>query len=207
MVLYRFAKALLTVLLKVFYRLEVKGAEYLPPKGPVICVANHASLIDPIVVGCSLKRPVNFLAKEELFRIPVLKWIIRTLGAIPVKRGAGDRGAIRAALEVLKNQKVLGLFPEGTRYRDNTIHPLQPGAALLALETGASILPVVIGGTYRMRLFSFPKIKVVIGPPFSLNAGGGRKEQIRAGTQEIYARLAALSRQEEGLPAAWQGSA
>lgn len=204
---YKFAKTLLTVLLKVFYRMEVKGGEHLPPEGPVVCVANHASLIDPIVVGCSLKRQVSFLAKEELFRIPVLNWIIRALGAIPVKRGRGDRGAIKSALEVLKNRKVLALFPEGTRYRDNTIHPLQPGAALLALETGASILPVLIGGTHRMGFFSFPKIKVVIGQPFFLNVGGERKERIRAGTQEIYSRLVALSREDEGLPAARQGSA
>ena len=203
---YKFAKTLLTVLLKVFYRMEVKGGEHLPPEGPVVCVANHASLIDPIVVGCSLKRQVSFLAKEELFRIPVLNWIIRALGAIPVKRGRGDRGAIRSALEVLKNRKVLGLFPEGTRYRDNTLHPLRPGAAMLALQTGACILPMLISGTYRMRFLSFPKIKVAIGPPFTLSAGGERKERIRAGTQEIYAHLAALSRQGEGMPAARQGS-
>ncbi len=193
--------------MKVFYRLEVKGGEYLPSKGPVICVANHASLVDPIVVGCSLKRPVHFLAKEELFRIPVLSWIIRRLGAMPVKRGAGDRGALRSALKVLEEKKVLGLFPEGTRYRDNTLHPLRPGAAMLALETGACILPVLISGTHRMKLFSFPKIKVAIGPPFTLNVGGERKERIRAGTQEIYAHLAALSREDEGMPVARQGTA
>lgn len=198
---------MLMILLKIFYRMEVNGGEHLPPEGPVICVANHASLIDPIVMGCSLKRPVNFIAKEELFRVPVLNWIIRALGAFPVRRGTGDRGAIRSALEVLKNEKVLGIFPEGTRYRDNTIHPLQPGAALLALQTGACILPMLISGTHRMRFLSFPKIKVVIGPPFSLNVGGERKERIRAGTKEIYERLVALSRQGEGMSATWQGSA
>ncbi|HHU81796.1 MAG TPA: 1-acyl-sn-glycerol-3-phosphate acyltransferase [Firmicutes bacterium] len=206
MLLYRFAKMLLAILLKIFYRIEVKGGEYLPPKGPVICVANHASLVDPIVMGCSLKRSVNFLAKEELFRIPVLNWILKTLGVIPVKRGAGDRGALKSALKVLEDKKVLGLFPEGTRYRDNTLHPLRPGAAMLALQTGACILPMLISGTYRMRFLSFPKIKVAIGPPFTLSAGGERKERIRAGTQEIYAHLAALSRQGEGMPAARQGS-
>jgi 1-acyl-sn-glycerol-3-phosphate acyltransferase len=204
---YKFARALLKVLLKVFYRLEVKGGEYLPPEGPVICVANHASLIDPIVVGCSLKRQVSFMAKEELFRIPVLNWVIRALGAIPVQRGAGDRGALRAAAKILKERKVLGLFPEGTRHRDNTLHPLRPGAAMLALETGACILPLLISGTYRMKFLSFPKIKVAIGPPFTLNVGGEKKERIRAGTQEIYARLAALSREDAGMPAARQGTA
>lgn len=181
--------------------MEVKGGEHLPSEGPVICVANHASLFDPIVMGCSLKRQVVFMAKEELFRAPVLGRILRMLGVFPVKRGAGDRGAFRSALEVLNQRRVLGMFPEGTRYRDNEIHPLQPGAAFLAMQTGACILPVLISGTYRIKFLSFPKIKVAIGRPFTLTVDGERKERIRAGTGEIYSRLVALYRQEESASA------
>ncbi len=189
---YRIVRVVVYVLAKILYRLEIKGGEHVPAEGPVICVANHANLLDPIFLGCSLKRPVTFMAKEELFRVPVLSWIIKKLGAIPVKRGTGDRGAFRTAMRVLQEDKVLGMFPEGTRYRDGKIHPLRPGAALLALYTGACILPVLIHGTHRAKFLRFPKIKVWIGKPFFLSPAGSKKETVREGTSKIYSRLVTL---------------
>ncbi|NLY90168.1 MAG: 1-acyl-sn-glycerol-3-phosphate acyltransferase [Firmicutes bacterium] len=191
--LYRICRAILYGWLKLCYRFEVSGAAHLPAEGPVIVVSNHANLIDPIVVGCSLRqRQVCFMAKEELFRIPLLRGLIRRLGAFPVKRGKGDRGAFRAAFSVLSAGKVLGMFPEGTRHKDGKIHPLRPGAALLAAESGAAILPVVITGTNRVTLFRFPRIKAYVGPAFKLTGDKSKKELIREGTDEIYTRLTEL---------------
>lgn len=189
---YKMARDLLYVFVKIFYRLEIKGEEHVPPEGPVICVANHANLLDPIFLGCSLKRPVTFMAKEELFRVPILGWIIKMLGVFPVKRGAGDRGAFRSAIQALQENKVLGMFPEGTRYRDGKIHPLRPGAALLAVQTGTCILPMLIYGTHRVKFLRFPKIRVWIGRSFFLDSAGNKKETVRAGTGKIYSRLVAL---------------
>jgi cytidylate kinase len=193
--LYQICGSLLYFGLKVFYRFTVEGAHHLPATGPVIVVSNHSSLLDPIVVGCSVlrrQRPVRFMAKEELFRIPLLGPLIRKLGAFPVKRGKGDRAALRAAVGVLKQGKVLGIFPEGTRYKDNKLHRLQHGVALLAVETNARILPMIIRGTQNLSLFRFPPVKVYIGEAFTLTPNGTKREMVKEGTAEIYARLLQL---------------
>ncbi|HBK69073.1 MAG TPA: 1-acyl-sn-glycerol-3-phosphate acyltransferase [Firmicutes bacterium] len=191
--LYEIAAYILSFYLKVFHRFQVYGAHHLPKNGPVIVVSNHANFIDPIVVGCSLRqRQVCFMAKEELFRIPIFRSLLPGLGTFPVRRGRSDRTAIRAAFEVLKQGKVLGMFPEGTRYRDGQLHPLRQGASLLAAETGASILPMIIRGTQKLKLFHFPQIKVYIGEAFALATVEPKKEMVLRGTAEIYTRLRAL---------------
>lgn len=191
--LYRICRAILVGFLRVCYRFQVFGAEHLPPTGPVIVVSNHANFIDPIVVGCSLhQRQVCFMAKEELFRIPLFGGLIRRLGAFPVKRGTGDRGAFRAARSALAAGKVVGMFPEGMRYRDGKIHPLKPGAALLAVESGALVLPMVITGTHRLKPFRFPRIKAYVGPAIKLEATADKKGMVRQGTDQIYTRLIEL---------------
>ncbi len=188
--LYIIVRSILYLYLKVFYRFKVYGEEHLPLESGVIVVSNHANFIDPIIVGCSLqKRKVCFMAKEELFRIPVFGQIIRKLGAFPVKRGKGDRSAFRTAFQILKEQKVLGMFPEGTRYKDGKIHTIRQGATLLAAESGAKVLPMIIRGTNNLKLFRFPKIKVYIGEAFSIEQAESKKEMIVKGTAEIYSRL------------------
>lgn len=191
--LYSICRAILVGLLRLCYGFQVFGAENVPQTGPVIVVCNHANLIDPIVVGCSLhQRQVCFMAKEELFRIPLFSGLIRRLGAFPVKRGTGDRGAFRAARAVLSAGKVVGMFPEGKRYKDGKIHPLKPGAALLAVESGAVILPMVITGTHQLKPFRFPRIKAYVGPAIQLEAAAEKKEMVRKGTDQIFTSLNAL---------------
>src|SRR5690606_29770761 len=138
------------------------------------------------------KRQVCFMAKEELFRIPLFGGLIRQLGAFPVKRGTGDRGAFRAARSALAAGKVVGMFPEGTRYKDGKIHPLKPGAALLAAESGALVLPMVITGTHHLKPFRFPRVKAYVGPVLKLEAAADKKTAVRRGTEQIYARLMEL---------------
>ncbi|MFN5864217.1 MAG: lysophospholipid acyltransferase family protein, partial [Pseudanabaena sp.] len=108
-------------LLYLFYQERIYGAENVPLTGNLIVVSNHASDFDPLIVGSCMARPVAFMAKEELFEIPVLKQAIKAFGAYPVKRGAGDRAAIRSAIESIKKGWATGIFLEGTRTLDGKI--------------------------------------------------------------------------------------
>ncbi len=167
---YQFAKFICYLFLRFFCRWEVRGRENFPREGPVIIIANHISYLDPVAVGVATPRTVRFMAKEELFHIPVLKWIIRGLHAFPVRRGHSDRAALKAALEVLHNGQVLGIFPEGTRAHDGRLLPFQHGAALLALKTGAPLVPVAIKNTNRV--LRGQRVRVIFGPPLNIATSG-----------------------------------
>lgn len=167
---YSLSKLLLRLILLLGFGFRVDGRGHEPPAGPVIVVSNHLSDLDPLVVGTALRRRVTFMAKHELFQVPGVRWWIRACGAFPVRRGVPDRQALRTALGILQRGGVLVMFPEGTRGRDRTLRPPEPGAALLARRTGAALLPVAVLGTdvvlprdaHRLRL---GRITVRIGPP------------------------------------------
>lgn len=169
--LYKFARGLLRILYSILFPLEVEGRHHIPKEGPVLLCANHISNLDPPAVGIWLDRKISFFAKEELFRFPLLGWIVRQLGAIPVKRGAGDRKALNAALEVLKQGGMVGIFPEGTRSRSGMVEQAKKGAAFFALRSGAVVIPTAIIGPYRL----FRKTKIVYGPPVDLTPYRGVK--------------------------------
>jgi len=147
---YSFAKAIVSPLYRIGFRLRVEGLENVPREGSVILCANHASLHDPLMVGVAAPRQVHFMAKEELFRIPGLRTLIRWLGAFPVKRGHPDRAALKQAIKVLQEGGCFGVFPEGTRARDDHLGKAQPGTAYLALKTGATVIPVGVSSSYRL---------------------------------------------------------
>ncbi|GAB6182195.1 lysophospholipid acyltransferase family protein [Desulfotomaculum defluvii] len=142
-------------------RWKIVGLENLPVDGGVLVVSNHVSNLDPVVVGCALTRRIHFMAKIELFRIPILNTIITLLGAFPIDREKSDRNAIRKALEHLKNGNVVGIFPEGTRSKTGELQKAHVGAAMLAVKGDVPILPVALIGT---RGF-FNKVIVKIGKP------------------------------------------
>ncbi|MFY7806753.1 MAG: lysophospholipid acyltransferase family protein [Limnoraphis robusta] len=133
-----------------YFRGRIHGLERMPQQGRVIIVSNHASDFDPPIVASSMARPVAFMAKEELFKVPILKDAIRLYGAYPVKRGASDRSAIRAALDSLEQGWAAGLFLEGTRTPDGRIHDPKLGAALIAAKAEAPLLPVCVWGTHAI---------------------------------------------------------
>ncbi len=166
MTLYEFAKGMFRFQFKLM-RWKVQGVENLPAEGPVILAVNHQSMWDPIVAGCSIPRRVSFMAKEELFSIPVISNISRSLGAFPVKRGQGDMNAIRQSLAILKEGRVLGLFPEGTRSKDGEIQKGQPGIVLLMEKSKATVVPIKIFGTRSLLTKGWGKIVVVIGKPMT----------------------------------------
>lgn len=166
---YRFARSLFRFLFIVFCRWDVEGLENFPLEGPLIVVANHVSYWDPIALGCALPRQVCFMAKKELFSYPIFGRILKWLGAFPVNRGKPDRSALRRALSILKEGKVLGIFPEGRRSRTGRLLPPYEGAVYLALRTGAPVCPVGLIGTDRVFYRGmFRKFKVRIGSPIFL---------------------------------------
>ncbi|MGG6295438.1 lysophospholipid acyltransferase family protein [Leptolyngbya sp. AN02str] len=133
--------------LHVYFRGRVYGTENVPQRGKVLIVANHASDFDPPLLSSSVRRPVSYMAKEELFRVPGLGPAIRLYGAYPVKRGSADRSAIRAALQQLEAGWAVGIFLSGTRTSDARIAEAKLGAAMIAAKAQAPLLPVSLWGT------------------------------------------------------------
>lgn len=191
-------------LLRLLCRWQITGTERVPLRGPLIVVANHLHFADPAILIASLPRRVSFMAKEELFHRRS-RWLIRGVGAFPVRRNQFDRTSFRRAIKALERGMAVGIFPEGRRSPSGELLKALPGAAYLARHCGAPILPVGICGTETLRgffsIFSYPKITVTIGEPFSLPEKNGRisREELDATADLIMERIARL------LPANYQG--
>ena len=206
--LYSVGKVFVRALFRTVFRCTVTGAENIPKTGGVLLVANHASYLDPPLLGCAVDRMVYFVAKAELFKMPVLKWLLPRLGAFPVVRGAADRSAIRRAIELLNAGEVVGIFPEGTRTRTGELLPPQRGAALIALRTGVPIVPVGLSGTFRGIHWKgwrpvFRRISVRIGKPLDLS---GIDPTSREATFEVSQLMMAGIEQclREAAPEGWR---
>ncbi|NMA55486.1 MAG: 1-acyl-sn-glycerol-3-phosphate acyltransferase [Firmicutes bacterium] len=145
--IYKICAKIIKLYLGIFKQLKISGQENIPSEGPVIIVANHISAWDPPVVAVACPRQVHFMAKHELFTNPLLRWVFTKLGAFPVKRHVPDRKAYKYALTILRDNRVLGMFPEGTRSKSGELNPAEQGAALLALRTQATLIPAGIKGT------------------------------------------------------------
>lgn len=161
---YKFARGLARLYLRFFYRLDVRGLEKIPAEGPVVLAANHVSNIDPIMIGCSIDREVHYMAKNELFRCKCFAKVLSWLKAFPVKRGSNDRVALKKAIGLLSEGKMVGIFPEGERRRDVTVGKGLPGAGFIALKTGATIIPIGIVSEFRL----FKPVILNFGDPISL---------------------------------------
>lgn len=186
--LYSFAKGLLNPLYRVGFRMRVEGLQNVPREGGVILCANHASMHDPIMLGIAAPRPVSFMAKEELFRNPVLRFLVRGLGAFPVRRGHPDRAALKRAFDVLQTGGCFGVFPEGTRIRGGQLGKAEPGTAYMALKTGAAVIPVGISSSYRL----FRPTVIRFGRPVDLSgyrAGKLSSEVLEAAGGAIMAAI------------------
>jgi len=169
--LYRFAYTFLPFLWRLFYRMEIHGVENVPTSGPVVLACNHRSNLDPFFLGVSCPRQIHFMAKRELWRFWLLGKLIDWLGAFSVTRGGADRQAVRKALAVLDSQAVLGLFPEGHRYREGRLGEISPGVTLFSLREGVATVPVYMQGTdkaCRLAGLRWPKVRVAFGPPLQV---------------------------------------
>ncbi|WP_307439706.1 1-acyl-sn-glycerol-3-phosphate acyltransferase [Bacillus sp. V2I10] len=185
---YQFARGAVASVFFPLYRIEVKGKEHFPKEGAVLLCSNHIDNLDPPTVGISAPRQVYFMAKEELFQVPVLGGILRKVGSFPVKRGMSDREALRNGLNVLKDGGVLGLFPEGTRSKDGKLGKGLAGAGFFALRSNALVVPCAVIGTYK----PFQKVKVFFGEPINLDPLRERKATAEEATELIMSKIAEL---------------
>ena len=204
--LFYVGRVIARILLLLLTRWQVRGKENIPSQGPLLVVANHLNLTDPPLLGASLSRRVVFMAKKELFRFRIIGYFIGGFGAFPVHRGQLDRRALRQANQVLAKGLALVMFPEGMRSRCGQLQPAFYGSALIALRSGAPILPVGIIGTEKIKgvtwLLHRPQITVNIGHPFSLPPTGSRptKTELAEVTNSIMGRIAEL------LPLEYRGN-
>jgi 1-acyl-sn-glycerol-3-phosphate acyltransferase len=189
---YSFARSVVAGIFKPWYRVEVLGLEHFPKEGGVLLCTNHIHNFDPLIVGISAPRPVHFMAKEEIFNVPVLGNIVRNCNAFPVKRGMGDREALRTGLKVLKEGNVFGLFPEGTRSKTGEIGKGLSGAGFFALRTEAVVLPCAIIGPYK----SLSKLRIVFGKPIDMEEMRSSKASAEIVTELIMSEIHKLIKEQ-----------
>ncbi|MGB3404939.1 MAG: lysophospholipid acyltransferase family protein [Microcoleaceae cyanobacterium] len=191
-----FKWSVVSPVLHTYFRGRIYNTERVPQAGPLVVVSNHASDFDPPILSNCMRRPVAFMAKEELFQVPVLKQAITLYGAYPVKRGASDRSALKAAIDSLERGWATGVFLEGTRTADGRIHQPKLGAALIAAKAKAPLLPVCLWGTENIvqKGYSLPKpvaitvrIGELIDPPTSTD-----RSELEALTQRCTAEINAM---------------
>lgn len=163
---YSAVRLLASGLLQVLSGREVVGRSLVPMSGGLVVASNHISFWDPPLVSTSLPREVYFLAKEELFRQPVLGPLIRSLNAIPIRRGVADMTGMSRAMEALRAGSALLMFPEGGRMRDGELHPARPGVGMLAVNADVPILPCYVTGSNRQSRWWYRgvKVRVTFGP-------------------------------------------
>jgi 1-acyl-sn-glycerol-3-phosphate acyltransferase len=201
--IFETARFFVVPLLRLVIRFRIEGLEHVPPVGPALVVANHLHNADPVLIIAAYTRPVLFMAKKELFSVPVIRWFVRQSGAFPVDRGKPDRAALRQAEKLLSEGMLVGIFPEGTRSVTGGLSAPHPGVALLALRTGVPIIPTAIWGTEvlpfngykgRVRGRGWPRVTVRIGQPFriAVHDEAGQRRPLDDVVEEIMLAIARL---------------
>jgi 1-acyl-sn-glycerol-3-phosphate acyltransferase len=196
---YRVVAAVVVGLSRILFRPTITGREHIPLQGPVLIAPIHRSNVDFAFTLFMSKRKVFFMAKDSLFRVPLLGPLVRHLGAFPVRRGSADRDSMTLAEEVLRRGYALVLFPEGTRKEGRPVLPLHDGAMFVAARTGAIVVPVGIGGSDRAmpkgaKLPRPAKIRIVIGTPIAPPVSQGRvaRSAVAAKSEELRGELEAV---------------
>ena len=181
------------------FRPTVSGSEYLPRSGAAILAANHASFLDPILIGMRARRPVRFVVSQEFYNDPRLNAVLRWFGTIPVGGNAGIVRSFRLIADAIRRGELLGIFPEGGITRDGTMKPFHDGAALIALRSGVPVVPIHIGGTFEAlpRHAKWPRfvpVSLRIGRPIDVTARRRpTDEEVATLTESIRSAVAALS--------------
>jgi 1-acyl-sn-glycerol-3-phosphate acyltransferase len=145
--LYTIAHAIISILAKLLFRLKVTGQENIPEDGGVIIASNHLSYLDIPLLACSIKRPVNFIGKRELFTVPLLGSLLRILGGIPINREKIDRTALREIIKRLNAGNIIVIYPEGMRSLNGRLQPGKPGVGLIVRMSGKRVVPAAVQGT------------------------------------------------------------
>ena len=187
---YRAVRAIAWAVCKVIFPTKIIGAAGIPAEGPVLLCSNHVSMIDPVLLALSTRRRITYLAKKELFATRLTDWFFRALGMVPVDRGASDIQALRICLEVLEQGGVLGIFPQGHRYRQDECREIQNGAAMMALRSKATVVAAHVSAPMK----AFKRTTIRFSEPIDLT------DMARVNSQAIQAaseRIALNIWQEE----------
>jgi len=198
---YRFAKLVMGLMLLIWTRKQVVGLENVPKRGPVILASNHVSMLDPALLPVLVPRRIVYMGKAELWKTPIIGPLYGLVGFIPVRRFEADLGALRKAEKALRQNQVLGMFPEGTRSGRPGLGKGQPGTAIIALRTGAPVVPAAVIGTGGVTLprlfFRLTRVRVVFGKAFELPKGRRlTAELVEQCTERIMKEIAALLPEE-----------
>lgn len=181
--MYKLLRCIIRLLFNILYRVSVIGTIELSDNiGYMIC-SNHINMFDPVFIACFTDRQISFMGKKELFDKPIIGSIFRKLGAFPVDRGKGDIEALKIAIDVLKSNNVMSMFPEGTRSKTGELGEFKRGAALIASRAEVPIIPVKIEGNYRL----FSKMILKIGEPLYPT-----KENKKTLTNELFTIISEL---------------
>jgi 1-acyl-sn-glycerol-3-phosphate acyltransferase len=159
--LYSIAHAFIWIVSKLLFRMKVSGSDHVPRNGGIIIASNHASYLDPPIVGTAItSRQICYLARETLFKNPIFGWLIRDFHSIPIRRGSADTDAFESVLSVLRGGGCVVMFPEGTRTLNGELQPAKRGVGYLAVLSGVPVVPAYVSGTYRVM----PKGRVIPSP-------------------------------------------
>ncbi|MDR3687217.1 MAG: lysophospholipid acyltransferase family protein [Coriobacteriia bacterium] len=193
-------RATLAKVILVLYRTRFIGVENVPRDGGYVLAGNHVSYLDPVLLWCGVPKPTHFIARQDLFEAPVLRWLLPRVWTIPIKRATADREAIGRATALLKHGEPVGIFPEGTRQAGGVgaeLGEAHSGVAFIATRADAPVVPVGISGTERALprgawFPRFPRVTISYGEPVRAEdfAELGRKERLDAMTAEIMRRIA-----------------
>lgn len=190
--MYKILCSLIGIFVRLVFRVEVNGLENVPKDGTAILCANHLSNWDPLVLQGLIKRHIYFMAKEELFHVFIVSFILKKIGAIPVKRTGSDLTAVKLAFKTVKEGKILGIFPTGQREKVKGEGEVKSGVGLIAGKTEAPVLPIHISSDFRI----FSKVTVNIGKLRKFVPEEGEKLSVEVAerlSKEIYAEIKNLA--------------
>jgi 1-acyl-sn-glycerol-3-phosphate acyltransferase len=210
--IYTIGRQLFRFFFRSYFRWQVFYPDRVPQKGRAILAANHASFLDPPLVGSAAKREISYLARETLFRFPGIGWLLRKVNAVPIDREGGGPAGLKTILDRLSKEEAIVLFPEGTRTRDGQLQKARSGIGLIVIKSGAPVIPIRIWGTYeaysRKHKVPLPRpVTIKFGKPIyftelRIEAESASKARLKEIYQEIadciMLEIAALEPNEEG---------
>lgn len=195
MFLYSTVRFVANIIFRLIYKIEIVGKDRISKEGRFVLCSNHIHVLDPIIISMVVPRQICWMAKKEIFESKILSYLLNKLGAFPVDREESDLSAVRNALKILKKERVLGIFPEGTRVKEFDADNAKAGIALISIKAQSPILPIYIEGNYK----AFSKIKIYFGEPIDFSSSYGKKlstEDYRSFSKDILKSIYSIKYKE-----------